>query len=710
MQVAQQRCPIVGPDPVNGEKMINYSRLLILLATMLALPVQGAESGSTAGADGGEEVLDSLFEILDQETSIATHTKMNIDHVPGMVTVVHGSDAMKKGARNVFEALNFLPGVKATIQQDGIQLVIARGVGNEFASGKIKVLVNGAPFNTALNGFSNVYAMPLEQVDRIEFNHGPGSMAYGEYAFAGVLNLITRSGSDAIALRTDSSEGGMLNTAFHKSWLDGRMNLDLNLAASNTEGADIDSGEDSLYGTPGEPLSNSPGPTNEAEKVRTAFMQLAYENTRLVLQHIYRGFGDHFGLNNMLPEPDDGIKRMLTMQTAGIHHAINVDADHDIELIVGWRRFLMESDKVQLAPRGFRGQFFAEGMLGGPHYEEQEWYLDLKGDLRMGSHDLGYGMEYHEVRQGDTWVRRNYNNTPAGPVENPGGYEKFTGSENWMAEGLVRRVSSFWVQDQYNFSDKYYVAAGLRADVYDEKETVWSPRLAGVYKQDGGHIVKIQASRAYRPPTFLEQYVQNNVVVAGNADLHSEHITTYELGYIFKRASAVVRATAYMSYLRDLVDQDPATRQFVNREKADIRGIELHAGYDLARTLRLEGEFSNISAETKSRYDRLPGVPENLLDLTLSYRPSYGQQVSLHWTFTDARAREDGDPRDDLPPGRFLDITWSAASVADTGLDLIMAWRNILDQEQREPAALGAYQGDYPRQGRNWWIGLQYRN
>ncbi|MBT4299852.1 MAG: TonB-dependent receptor plug domain-containing protein, partial [Gammaproteobacteria bacterium] len=38
--------------------------------------------------------------------------------------------------------------------------------------------------------------LPIEQVDRIEVIRGPGSVLYGEYAFSGVVNVVTRSGDN----------------------------------------------------------------------------------------------------------------------------------------------------------------------------------------------------------------------------------------------------------------------------------------------------------------------------------------------------------------------------------------------------------------------------------------------------------------------------------------------------------------------------------
>ena len=45
------------------------------------------------------------------------------DYVPGIVTVLHGSDMEAMGARTVWESLNLVPGVEARINAAGRPIV-----------------------------------------------------------------------------------------------------------------------------------------------------------------------------------------------------------------------------------------------------------------------------------------------------------------------------------------------------------------------------------------------------------------------------------------------------------------------------------------------------------------------------------------------------------------------------------------------------------
>jgi iron complex outermembrane receptor protein len=86
-----------------------------------------------------------------------------------------------------------VPGISQGLEVTGERQVLSRGVGHGYASGNVKVLVDGVSMNATLTATANpVLNLPIEQVERIEVIRGPGSSVYGEYAYAGVVNVITR--------------------------------------------------------------------------------------------------------------------------------------------------------------------------------------------------------------------------------------------------------------------------------------------------------------------------------------------------------------------------------------------------------------------------------------------------------------------------------------------------------------------------------------
>ena len=105
--------------------------------------------------------------------------------------------------------------------------------------------------------------MPVEQVDRIEIIRGPGSTIHGEFALLGVVNIITRKQPNRISSSLGSYDTYGSSGIF--SWSDPNrdFSLNLNLAGWKTDGANNETGSDTLYGMGKESVSYAPGPTNE---------------------------------------------------------------------------------------------------------------------------------------------------------------------------------------------------------------------------------------------------------------------------------------------------------------------------------------------------------------------------------------------------------------------------------------------------------------
>lgn len=156
----------------------------VLLAALVSAPAWAQEA-----VDEGAE----LEALLKQETELATKTRMNHDFVPGMVTVLQGDDLEALGVRNVLEALSLVPGVQSVRDLYGSPLILVRGINFIFNSGNIKILVDSVPLNQESAGTnSSILLLPIEDVERLELMRGPGSAIHGDFAYLGLLNIVTR--------------------------------------------------------------------------------------------------------------------------------------------------------------------------------------------------------------------------------------------------------------------------------------------------------------------------------------------------------------------------------------------------------------------------------------------------------------------------------------------------------------------------------------
>ncbi|MEO7921593.1 MAG: TonB-dependent receptor plug domain-containing protein, partial [Thermoanaerobaculia bacterium] len=166
----------------------------VVLSLLCATMSRGATEESAQKPADEEQELANLVAILSHETDVATKTRMNSDFVPGTVTVLQGDELEAMGIETAWEALSLVPGMQAVRDRGGLPSVMVRGLPFPFNSGNVRVLVNGlslANEHAGINGIS--LQIPIQLVERIEVIRGPGSVVYGDFAFMGLVNIVTRA-------------------------------------------------------------------------------------------------------------------------------------------------------------------------------------------------------------------------------------------------------------------------------------------------------------------------------------------------------------------------------------------------------------------------------------------------------------------------------------------------------------------------------------
>ncbi len=691
------------------------------------LGVAGPAMADALSSDAGgvapapeDPALQELLQALDQETRIATRTRMNVDFVPGMVSVLYGGDLLNKGVRTVGEALELIPGVELSMASDSQMQVLIRGVGGAFSSGKLKLLLNGVPFNSTLSGATAGLRIPVEQVDRIEMIRGPGSTVYGEFAYSGVIDVITRSDGNQAYLR----RGFLGNIGSGARWgyenAAGDWRLSLNVAGSNIDGDSVQAGPDVLRDTP---FSRAPGPSNEKRQNRSAIARFEFGDFSLLAQWAKSNSGDAFGLANALPAPEPRIMRRADMVSVQAEQTWRPGRGLELRGHAGWLDYRLRSGLHQFYPPGFMGDdptsgqpFYPDGLVGSPNYSERKYRTGAELNFSgMDDHQWLFGFEWLYTDTGDTWVVRNFDpNTmiPGTTVPAPAPLAEYRGDGNWLKEGLTRQAWGLFVQDQYNVSDRLTVTAGLRFDSYDDVGSANSPRLAAVYRLDERQTLKAQYASAFRPPSFLEIATMNNPVVGGNPDIESELIDTFEMGYIFNDGLSTARATLFWAALHRLIVIDPATGRYSNAGHLRVMGAELEFTRKFGRSLELDSALAFVEPRHEDRDANVSDVAHLTGSLGLRYRVLPGYLLNAQYRYVGAREREPGDPRADLPGYQRLDVTATAEHWLQSGFTLRAGVRNLLDERVTYPAPLvpfggaviPAYPQDYPRPGREFWL------
>jgi len=108
------------------------------------------------------------------------------------VTVITKEDIDKKNISNVFDALKSVSGINLINTSSGY-LVDIRGQG-ERAKYNVALLIDGVQINPIdVHSAAPLYAVSIDEIERIEVMAGSGSVLYGNGAAGGVVNIITKS-------------------------------------------------------------------------------------------------------------------------------------------------------------------------------------------------------------------------------------------------------------------------------------------------------------------------------------------------------------------------------------------------------------------------------------------------------------------------------------------------------------------------------------
>ncbi|MCU0427468.1 MAG: TonB-dependent receptor [Candidatus Kapabacteria bacterium] len=140
----------------------------------------------------------SLEELLNVEISVASNVISDKDKQPVSVTTITRRQLELSGARTLADALMlFVPGFFVTEDQDDV-IMAFRGLAPDNNS-KVMLLINGQNMNTEFfwgPPYAILTSSNYSYIERVEVIRGPGSVTLGQGALLGVINIVTRKGSD----------------------------------------------------------------------------------------------------------------------------------------------------------------------------------------------------------------------------------------------------------------------------------------------------------------------------------------------------------------------------------------------------------------------------------------------------------------------------------------------------------------------------------
>jgi vitamin B12 transporter len=522
----------------------------------------------------------------------ATRTETPSIELANSISVIDSAEIVNSKKDNVADLLRDEYGLDV-VQQGGpgkLTSVFLRGGGSEHTL----VLIDGIEMNMPSDpgntyDFSN---LPVDNIRRIEILRGPQSTLYGSDAMAGVINIITKTGSGNNKYNL-SAEGGSYGTYKAAGSITGssnNVNYQLNLVRNKTAGF---SSASSKYGnTEKDGASNFIGSLKTGLNIENNFLlNFFYQYTNGNADYDQSG-GEYGDDPTYIYKLEENIFRLETIYSdednfwngkAGLSYMRNV------------RRYSYDSTLYNPAS-------------SNSMYDGKKMKFDFQNTFNFAKpFSLTAGVEHEkETALSNYFINsQTYNFESVFPVKSS-------------------TTSGIFVEEQSNISDRFFLNLGIRYDHHDKFGGETTYRIApAVMIWETNTKLKATYGTAFKAPSLFYLYDP----AFGNEKLNPEKSSGWDAGieqYLFNE-KVTLGADYFSNQFKDLFGFD-ANYKTINIDKSESYGAEFYLKAKITDGLVFKSNYT---------YTKTKDLSENSPDknLPLLRRPIHKAVVSINYSF-----------------------------------------------------------------------------
>jgi iron complex outermembrane receptor protein len=668
--------PIRCRDPFGWPFFVRWNLAAgLLLFCSLKPKLLCAAEGASAQEKPADVFSLSLEDLKKLSVTGASRREQPTAEAPSSVTIVTAEDVKKYGYRTLADILQGAPGVHVTYDRN-YSFVGVRGFNRGDFNSRILILVDGHRINNSLSdgGFIGTeFILDVDLIDKVEIIRGPGSVLYGNNAFFGVINVITRKGRDVGKYGGEvSGEIASFDTYKGRATYGHQFDNGLEVLLSGSY-YDSQGPEQLFYKEFNSPQNHNGIVENgDSDTYKSAFGTLTFHDFTLQGGFITREKGNPTALfGTVFNDP--------RTQTVDERSYITLKYDHDFEV-------------VQVAAQVYYDRYDFDGTLAFPtptdlvkNLTAGEWW-GAETQFRktfFDRHTLTLGGEYREDFRLD---RQNFFESSGIPFAD---------------DHRTRQSYGVYLQGEIRVLTNLLFNAGARYDYYESFGDTVNPRLALIYDpfKNEKSVFKAIYGTAFRAPNFFELLFDPN--------LNPETITTYELVYEQQIGSHFRSSlSGFYNQIDDLISFNQGT--FSNVEGAEAKGLELELASSWPGGLQGRISYTLQETEDRSTGQRLTDSPRHLGKVNLSAPvPLLKDKVfaSVEFQYTSERLTLAGTEADGFG---IVNFTLFSRNLVK-GLELSASVYNLLDTSYSDPATPFHTQDLLERDGRTFRVKLTYR-
>jgi len=641
----------------------------------------------------------SLEELLKVKVTGSTLTPKELKTVPAAVTVFTDREIKNLGLDTLDELVNLVPGFqsyRSSFSSLGYQISSrGRRIGN--SNSEILIMVDGMRLAGPSNGGSAtiVPKYPLMQIERAEFIRGPGSAVYGANAMMGVINIITRSDVDEMAV----SYGSFNRRTGHllTSKKIGDLTIDL------FGYFDMDEGDE--YQVQDTFSANRIG-TGDPRDLTGLNINLQWQNTHLNFQHNQSKVDDFYALDGL----SNGFNERTTLLTA-----LSLRKDLDWQAMASYVWLSHTRSKLTAA-----AQLTASGTFAANSNPASNDALFIRVDPDVNTetrllwhndwninpqHSLQFGIELRHIKAPNTLANNNFDLGDLANGITPIRYYGSLLATTTVLKESRRDIVGLYGQYQQQVFDNTHLTLGLRRDDFSNIGSQFSPRFGLVQVLNDHHSLKLLYGEAFRAPTENELYLLNNPVLLGNPDLAAEKVQSIELIWVGQWFDSGISLGYFEANFKDaIVLIGSGVRKYENVDQDPSKGFELELSHELNNHWSLRGTYTDI-IETPVLSFR---ESDQLASVMVNYQTSYwnanlfgsyhGMQEMPALDGNGERIRLDG----------FWLLSGKLKYATDPQWHAFLQIKNILNKDYSTPPSSADLTEGVPNRGREILTGLNW--
>jgi len=463
------------------------------------------------------------------------------------ISVITREDIVNSPAKSIDEILQQVPGMDIRRRgANGVQSDISfRGSSFE----QVLLLLNGIRMNDSQTGHNNMnIPVDLDDVERIEVIKGPAARRFGQNAYAGVINIITKTvPGKKVKISADGGDYSTYGLGFNAQIGNEKFTNSLQANSASSEGYMF----------------------NTDYEIRNVFYQgkLNIKNGDVRVQ---AGFSEKkFGANGFYAssaatkqyeETQASIVSVAHQQTFG---KLKLNSN------VYWRR-------------------------GQDMYLYDRWNPDFYRNMHIGNNVGGEVNSSYQWGLGTTGIGVELR-------------KEFLASSNLGDRN--RFVSQVFFEHHFSLMDKKLnISPGISWANYSKEGNFFYPGLDVGYNFNPNHKVYGNIAKVHRIPTFTDLYYISKTE-QGNPDLRPENALSSEVGYQYQDSKIAAKVSGFLRNSRNSIDwvkKDINDKIWFAENVGDIktRGIEAEWSHRPVEWLKYTVGYTYID----SKYEEKNGL------------------------------------------------------------------------------------------------------